>query len=194
MPKVELVRKSSFVYLWLIFFLRDIFRFTLQTKGECRACRKCSDKNEPQYLLAFEIGESDGKIDIVKTLASKVLVDLDCGGECPSKQFLRSESIIDAPSYFVLQLKRFSSSNGISSKLHTVIQHEKILNLGGKVFTLCAAIRHSGLTLGGDGHYKAFVHRFNKWWCCNDMSITSVAESFVLQPSSETYLLFYKRS
>ncbi len=132
-------------------------------------CRHESFRHEGQYFFSFEIDPDDplAGTNFVEKMEADVSVELRCKDPCTSSRHTRTERIRNPPRFFVLQLKRFASSDGVTRKLNTVVRHKRDIRISEKDFTLCGLVLHLGEETNA-GHYVAFVLRFGKWWLCDD--------------------------
>ena len=76
------------------------------------------------------------------------------------------------PKYLIIHLKRFSFTHRRPTKNTAVVNMDMNLNLNNNNFTLRSIIFHMGNT--GGGHYISLIFKNDKWYLCNDSSITEV--------------------
>lgn len=57
-------------------------------------------------------------------------------------------------------------------------------------YSIFAIIVHTGRSIRS-GHYISFIKRFNKWYFCDDESVSESTEDKILVDNS--YLLFYRQ-
>ena len=119
-----------------------------------------------------------------------------CSKHCNGK---RVTNFIDLPDILIIQLKRFSGSDGRVVKDHSMVKYPlenlKITVDDGEVmfkqpFLLCATINHSGRM--DNGHYKAVIKgKSGRWFICNDAAVIPIQNHEVVDCSA--YTLFYVR-
>jgi ubiquitin C-terminal hydrolase len=101
----------------------------------------------------------------------------------------KKTEIVRLPNYLIVHLKRFKD---ISSKNTNFVSYGESVNLQNNDkdtrYELYAKIKHMGGMAGG--HYIAVAKQNSLWYIFNDSSV----EETSFKASSDTYLLFYKRS
>ena len=76
------------------------------------------------------------------------------------------------PKYLIIHFKRFNFLNS-SSKNNTLVEMHQQINLNNDIYKLRSIIFHMGNT--GGGHYITIVNRNDKWYLCNDSSISEIS-------------------
>uniref|UniRef100_A0A6B2L6W3 USP domain-containing protein n=1 Tax=Arcella intermedia TaxID=1963864 RepID=A0A6B2L6W3_9EUKA len=198
--KQHMRREDSFIW--------ELFGGQLKSTISCHSCGKKSSKFDHFTSLSMEIPNTTSKQHVMELLAhftKSEKVEWNCPF-CSRKSFTEKKiTISHLPEILVLHLKRFSQSwvTGEHRKIQNFVDfpldnldlsrflsenHRKKENF--KDYTLYAITNQRGSL--SSGHYTAYVNRYNKWYHCNDSSV-----SLVPNPRSviteEAYLLFYYR-
>jgi ubiquitin C-terminal hydrolase/endonuclease/exonuclease/phosphatase family metal-dependent hydrolase len=115
--------------------------------------------------------------------------------------YARQLTILSAPKYFIISLKRFIYNvfGNISQKIVADINDIPInafnifplVKSEYKYYNLKGFINHSGSTRGG--HYVAYVRKQNNWYLCNDSSVSDVSIDDIKLALMQSYILLYER-
>lgn len=114
-----------------------------------------------------------------------------------------TKSIVHLPNILILHLHRFDEAYQKNMTIVPIVMELKCFCLGCKdignhddnhAYELYAIIVHSGETKEG-GHYYCYIKmENNRWYCCNDSSITCISNINEKLKQDTSYILFYKRN
>ena len=100
-------------------------------------------------------------------------------------------SVVQQPKISTVIINRFKLLNlGQYTKNTTKVLCNQKLSFTGFSASLVAVIFHKGCTLTS-GHYTAMICTHNKWFHCDDDSVTLVTDIGTILDSKEAYILFY---
>ena len=130
------------------------------------------DKQQTLELPITGINISDSLMTYLVEEENKDEVFDKCKNNDKFKQQLKSY-LPDECKNLIIQLKRFSSSSGVATKLHKEVTPELKLNICGFIFVRMGCIIHKGSTPNG-GHYVyvAFNNDNKTLTLCDDSIIT----------------------
>ncbi len=98
-------------------------------------------------------------------------------------------TLCDTSYVFIIQLKRYSYSGGITSKIDTLVGASESLTVMGNNFTLMAVCKHIG-SQPTSGHYIACCRETSgKWTEYNDSKTRNIMFAEVID--SNSYIFFY---
>ncbi|WVQ85882.1 hypothetical protein IAT38_008050 [Cryptococcus sp. DSM 104549] len=198
----------------------DLFQGQYRNRLECLTCHKTSTTYDAFMYMSLPVPAGKTKVvvqQLIDEFVKSEVMEKEDAWNCPRCKVPRRASktltIARLPPVLLIQLKRFTTQNGIFwDKSETpVIFPVKGLDLSRYVprrsaggagapsdprtqvapfkYDLYGVSNHMG-TLSS-GHYTAFVKSADGWKFCEDSKISPARESDVV--SKPAYILFYKR-
>ena len=171
------------------------FQGQLKTELICQKCLKIKERFEPFMYLSLSV-PSNSSTSVEECIQEFQNSDFLQGSNkwfCKNcaeyEETNKKTDIVRLPNYLIVHLKRFKD---VSSKNTNFVSYGESVNLQNNDkevrYELYAKIKHMGGMAGG--HYVAVAKQNNQWYIFNDSSVQETS----FKPSSDTYLLFYKRS
>ncbi|KAJ0264049.1 Ubiquitin carboxyl-terminal hydrolase 25 [Hirschfeldia incana] len=183
--------------------VKEIFGGAMQSQVKCLSCGAESNKADEIMDISLEISNSSSVKESLQKFFQPEILDGNNKYKCESCKKLvtarKQMSVLQAPNILVIQLKRFEGIFG--GKIDKPISFGEILFLSTFMsksskdpqpeYKLFGIIVHSGFS-PESGHYYAYVKdSLNRWYCCNDASVTHSTLQEVL--SEKAYILFFSR-
>lgn len=183
--------------------VKEIFGGAMQSQVKCLPCGAESNKADEIMDISLEISNSSSVRESMQKFFQPEILDGNNKYKCESCKKLvtarKQMSVLQAPNILVIQLKRFEGIFG--GKIDKPITFSEILFLSTFMsksskdpqpeYKLFGIIVHSGYS-PESGHYYAYVKdSLNRWYCCNDASVTHSTLQEVL--SEKAYILFFSR-
>ncbi|CAN7001428.1 unnamed protein product [Brassica rapa subsp. trilocularis] len=183
--------------------VKEIFGGAMQSQVKCLPCGAESNKADEIMDISLEISNSSSVKESLQKFFQPEILDGNNKYKCESCKKLvtarKQMSVLQAPNILVIQLKRFEGIYG--GKIDKPITFGEILFLSTFMsksskdpqpeYKLFGIIVHSGYS-PESGHYYAYVKdSLNRWFCCNDASVTHSTLQEVL--SEKAYILFFSR-
>lgn len=170
------------------------FQGQLKTTLVCQKCEKVKERFEPFMYLSLSISENRSCIDecLEQFQMEELLTGINkwyCKNCKELVEARKKSEILRVPNYLIIHFKRFKNQH---HKNCGFVHYTEELNIptavqGQTSFELYSKIKHFGVITGG--HYIAEAKKTGTWYSFNDSSVNQT--NFC--PSSDTYLLFYKR-
>jgi ubiquitin carboxyl-terminal hydrolase 36/42 len=191
---------------FLVFLLDEMITFNSATKFNTNyqtSCTSCTYKNtvtSSNNILQLQV-TAHTLVECLAHYESEEIVNDSHCEECKSL-YKRTTTLCDPSTVpddktlrlrenfvFIIQLVRFSFSDGIISKIGQLVTAEQHLEVMGSHYTLMAVCKHIGTT-AKSGHYIACCRETTgKWTQYNDSQVTSITFDEVID--SNSYIFFY---
>jgi len=187
--------------------LNKLFTFEVQSAVFCKYCDKNTSVTKisnnifycPPELISEQLPEFadiDAYYNTKQTLEDYILAnntyleDFKCEcvikGNSQNKVFFQSNTLLSLPPVLIIVSKKYKK-NG--EKYHRKLEFPEYLNFqfpSQKKYRGVSFIDHLGYS-GNSGHYVNRCLRGNKWYSCNDMSISDST----FEINENTYIGFY---
>ncbi|MDR1473649.1 MAG: hypothetical protein LBI41_03725 [Lactobacillales bacterium] len=179
-------------------FIVDHFHGISHTILECPLCHGITHVYEALAFLALPVNSSTlyGLIDQHSKRGQLAPGDeLHCDICEADSVSSRTVNVLQFPTYFTVQLKRFrQNTDGSFTKDDSPVAYPEEFDASRYVkdagkYKLNGVICHYG-TLNG-GHYTSYVKNNGQWFLCNDSSITPVSKEEALSKVQNAYVLTY---
>ncbi|XP_057816121.2 ubiquitin carboxyl-terminal hydrolase 20 isoform X2 [Cryptomeria japonica] len=187
-------------------FVKELFGGRLRSQIKCVECSHCSDSFEPLIDLSLEINNSDSLIEALDSFTAVETIECDDKYQCEKcklgKSVYKQLTIDRAPKVLSIQLKRFTNTGTVGTKILKDVSFPQILDLkpyvnngqdlqGDLKYELYGVLVHSGWTMNF-GHYYSFAQTSpDVWHKLDDSQVRVVDIGTVLQ--QQAYILFYFR-
>lgn len=184
--------------------VKEIFGGALQSQVKCMSCGAESNKVDEIMDINLDILQSSSLKEAMQKFFRPEILDGNNKYKCENCKKLvaarKQMSIHEAPNILVIQLKRFESI--FAQKIDKAVAFEEVLILSSFMckpsqdpqpeYNLFGTIVHLGST-PESGHYYAYIKdAMNRWYCCNDSSVSVSTIQQVL--SEKVYILFFSRA